>query len=689
MEALRFVIMTLIAFTLARPEFVRLIVETEEPEIVVLTDGSGSMATRDVVLAAEDVIERETWLAGVQATNFWRPLEGEAKVMLEEFDRPSTNAPGSNTVAGTDLNASLAAVLQRQQHLKAVLLLTDGDWNQGESPVNAAIQYRSRNVPIYTVRVGREMPLPDLVLEEVSAPSYGLLGEQISIPFRVQSFLPRDVRTTVALTSVAGVDVRKDITIPAFGEVQSSLVWSPQALGSYSLNMGLPAEADEYLADNNDKHLRIAVRTEKLRVLVVESLPRWEYRFLRNALSRDPGVEVDCLLMHPGMERGEGRDYIRTFPRTRELISKYDVVFVGDVGIGEGELTEEDAELLRGLVEQQGSGLVFMPGMRGRQLTLAETALGELLPVIYDRGSRVGLSSQLESTLQLTSLGRDHFLTMLTSDASWNEAIWKGLPGFYWCAAVEKGRPGGQVLAVHSGRRNESGRLPLLVTRPFGNGEVLFMGTDSAWRWRRGVEDTYHYRFWGQVVRWMSHKRHMARGEGMRLAFNPENPQVGNNVFLQATLSDPGGALAGKERVRAEVLSPSGASETLEFAPVAGGWGVYQSDFRPREGGSYRIVVSGEISKRQLEADILVERPKLEKLGQPANRSALEEIARVTRGVAGSIEDLDRIVSEISLLPEAEPLERRVQLWANPWWGGLILLLLVIYWTARKVAGMI
>ena len=36
-------------------------------------------------------------------------------------------------------------------------------------------------------------------------------------------------------------------------------------------------------------------------MLVVESYPRWEYRYLRNALSRDPGVELSCLLFHPGL----------------------------------------------------------------------------------------------------------------------------------------------------------------------------------------------------------------------------------------------------------------------------------------------------------------------------------------------------------------------------------------------------
>ena len=81
---------------------------------------------------------------------------------------------------------------------------------------------------------------------------------------------------------------------------------------------------------------------------------------------------------------------------------------------------------------------------------------------------------------------------------------------------------------MHSSLRNDEGRIPLLVTRPYGNGKVLFMGTDGAWRWRLGVEDKYHYRFWGQVIRWMAHQRHLAQGERIRLSFSPETPRTGH-----------------------------------------------------------------------------------------------------------------------------------------------------------------
>ena len=43
----------------------------------------------------------------------------------------------------------------------------------------------------------------------------------------------------------------------------------------------------------------------------MESVPRWEYRYLRNALSRDPGVDVSCLLFQPGLARRGGGDVDR------------------------------------------------------------------------------------------------------------------------------------------------------------------------------------------------------------------------------------------------------------------------------------------------------------------------------------------------------------------------------------------
>ncbi|MDC0143702.1 hypothetical protein OAK45_04120 [Verrucomicrobia bacterium] len=699
LETLRVVIMALILFTLCRPEFISVTQTEDQPEVVILKDVSSSMTTRDVKLGQHDVITREEWLAEQIKTNFWRTLEGKAIVHVQDFGMSATNAV-TGIADGTDVANALNLTRTRwnQKNLKAIFMLGDGDWNFGDPPQQAAMRLGAKDppVPVYTLAVGSDRAQKDLVLESVNPPTFGLLGGQISIPFRVRSHLPVAVKTQVRLTSSRGaaVSIAKQITVPAFGQVHDSLVWAPHDLGDYTLTLTLPVWQSglekELLEDNNRQTFHLSVRTEKLNVLVVESYPRWEYRYLRNALTRDPGVELSVLLLHPELGPGTGDDYIGRFPDTREQLSRFDVVFLGDVGLGEKELTKEQCELLRGLVEQQGSGLVFLPGQRGRHHSLIDQPIGELMPVTLSPTNKEGYYIPSESHFKLTSTGRGHFLTMLKADEGLNEAIWKTLPGFFWCAPVERSRPGSTVLATHSTKRNQYGYLPLLVTRPSPSlaGEVLFMGTDAAWRWRRGVEDLYHYRFWGQVVRWMAHKRKMAQGQGMRLTFSPENPKVGDEMFLQATMLDLSGGTTASD-LRARIAAPDGSTSDLEFTAIEGGWGVFKTKMTVPQGGTYSLELYNPSGSQKLNAEIIVDKPTLEKIGQPANAKVFSEISQRTGGQSGGIADLQKLISQISVVAENEEKTHIYPLWSKPWWGGIMLLLLVVYWVSRKVLGMI
>jgi hypothetical protein len=345
--------------------------------------------------------------------------------------------------------------------------------------------------------------------------------------------------------------------------------------------------------------------------------------------------------------------------------------------------------MIKGLVEQQGSGLVFLPGIHGNEMSLISSPLGDLMPVVMDETQVSGFGSDMESHILLTEHGRGHLLTMLESDPPANEALWKRLPGFYWYAPVTKAKPDSDVLAVHSVARRDEERVPLLVTRNAGSGKVLFMGTDAAWRWRRGVEDTYHYRFWGQVVRWMAHQRHLAYEEGIRFFFSPEAPRRGERVFLHTTVFDRSGFPLDKGTVRATISRIGGLTETLTLDPEPGGWGVFTGAFTPGEGGVYDIMIRCDEADRQLKAQLAVGVNRRERIGQPARANNLREISAITGGKYGTTGDLKEIVKNISVLPEPEPQEQRFKLWCHPLWYGLIILLLAVYWVARKLMGLV
>lgn len=687
LELLRLVIVCIGAVLFNQPEWIEEYRRDEKPTIAVRWDASPSMETRDVVLgrqtSAPPMTRRESILPLTEPAA-WNELTERMNLDIGSFSPPREGR-------GSDLYEPLSDALEKYSNLRGLVLISDGDWNEGQPPVQAALRARLKGVPVFTIPAGSSTRLPDIELLSVDAPTFGVAGKAVRIPFTIESALPRDYTAQVTLRTSGGDTVTKDVKIAAMGRTSDWIVWKPAAVGDVSVTLEIPPHAEELLTDNNRLTAPISIREEKLRVLVVESYPRWEYRYLRNALSRDPGVELSCLLFHPGLTKvgGGNKDYIKQFPAGLDELSKYDVVFLGDVGLDDGQLSAEQCRLLKGLVEFQASGLVFMPGIQGREFSLLDTELADLLPVVLDESQPTGWGSRTPSHFELTELGRRSLLTKLADTEDENMEVWEGLPGFQWHAPVLKSKAGSDVLSVHKDATNEYGRVPLLVTRTFGAGKVLFMGTDGAWRWRKGVEDKYHYRFWGQVVRWMAYQRNMAKGETMRLYYTPDQPQMKQSVSLHATVMEASGEPLHQGDVTARIVAPSGKPEVVRLKSAGDEWGVFSGRFEAEEPGKHTVTLSCKQTGATLETSFFVQGVAAERPGRPARPEVLQEIARVTHGKMLAADKLEEVVRSLAELPEPPPAIRRLQLWSHPLSMTIVVVLLGVFWSVRKWIGLI
>ncbi len=687
LEAVRLALVIVIAILFNQPEVVEQYRPQEKPTVVVLYDASRSMETRDVVDPRHPTTPprtRREAIAELASPAAWQSLDGRMNVIVQPFAEPREGH-------GTDLNTPLVEALEKHDTLRGVVLISDGDWNEGDPPADAATRLRLKNVPVFAVAVGSPTRLPDVELVGLDLPTFGVAGKSVRVPFTISSSLARDHTATVKLRSSSGDELTKEVRVGAMSRTSDWLAWKPDTAGDYEVTVEIAPHPDELLDDNNRLSAPISIRDERLRVLIVESYPRWEYRYLRNALSRDPGVELSSLLFHPGLSKvgGGNKDYLQQFPDQLDELSKYDVVFLGDVGLGDGQLTVEQCRLLKGLIEQQASGLVFLPGWQGRQLSLLDTELSELYPVVLDTAQPGGWGTRTPDHFELTEKGRQSLLTKLADTQDENAAVWEDLPGFQWYAAVERAKAVADVLCVHKDAANEYGRIPLLATRTYGTGKVLFMGTDGAWRWRKGVEDKYHYRFWGQVVRWMAYQRNMAKGETVRLYFSPDQPSVRKTITLHANVMTAAGEPVQDDEVTARITAPSGKAETVQFVSAGDEWGLFSGQFTPTEPGKHQVALRGRRSAAELDTSFFVQGGAIERVGHPPRLDVLEEIARVTQGKLVQVGELDTVLRTIASLPEPPPDVRRLQIWSSPWTAAGIVMLLGVFWVCRKVVGLI
>jgi hypothetical protein len=690
LELLRMTVVTLVAILFNQPEIIEEFRPKEKPSIAVLWDNSPSMETRDVLVSGRPRTKpstRRESLAPLLESSTWKDLHERFDVVIQPFST-------AESASVSNLYEPLASAPEKIRNLIGVVLASDGDWNAGEPPVHAATLLRlkgGKGVPVFTIPVGSSSRLPDIELLSLDAPTFGIAGKSVRIPFTIESSLPREYLATVVLETAEGEQVSKEVRIAEMGRTTDALVWKPQTIGDYTLILKVPLHSEETIRDNNRLSAPISIREEKLRVLVIESYPRWEYRYLRNALSRDPGVEVSCLLFHPGLSKvgGGNKDYIKQFPKGLEELSPYDVVFLGDVGVDDRQLTIEQCRLLKGLVEHQASGIVFMPGWQGRQFSLLDTELEDLYPVKMDEAQLAGWGSRTPNHIELTELGRRSLLTKLADTRDDNNEVWESLPGFQWYAPVLKAKAGSEVLCVHKTMTNEYGRMPLLATRTFGAGKVLFMGTDGAWRWRKGVEDKYHYRFWGQVVRWMAYQRNMAKGETMRLFYTPDQPRLQQTLTLNANVMEPSGEPLSRGDVTARIVAPSGKPETVRFRSSGHEWGAFTGQFTSDEPGKHEVTLTCKQTGAVLKASFFVQGYATERVGKPARPEVLEEIARVSRGKVIQLSHLAEVIQSLSVLPDPPSTVRRLQLWSHPVVAGLMIFLLGLFWVARKVVGLV
>lgn len=596
---------------------------------------------------------------------------------------------------------------KRGQPVAGIFLVTDGANNSGSQPLEAANFAAQEGVPLYIYGVGITSPR-DIIVNNLFTQDVAFVKDEVSVTVRVRGQGLKGKSATLYLKLGDENVAEKEVQFTSDDEQTVSLNFTPQKKGEFELQAFIPPREDEAVKDNNSVSQQIRVIDGKIKVLFVEQSPRWEFRYIQSDLLRDRRVDFKCLLFegNPSIV-GEGSPYLAKFPETKEELLKYDLVILGDVD--PKFFTKEQFDNLAGFISKFGGALVSISGKRFNPNTYQGTVIEKILPVELESAAATAQWTKQgqPSSFELTAAGATNPMLRLSPKEDENAAIWKAFPPVYWVNKVARAKPGAQVLLEDTDitKASRSGKMPVLAQQQFGLGQVLYIGTDNTWRWRKNGGENFYTQLWGQITQKMALTHLLGGSKRTQLTVDKQSYTTGERVNVYARLYDENLDPVREETVNG-VYAIAGGAEKQDalLRAVPGQPGMYRGDFVAITPGTYQFSVK---SDPRTVVEFSASEPKFE-LGETAmNEPLLKQMAAASGGAFFREENLPKAADTINQTVAAsggaeggKNLSRNggaagqkgnlirstvdAELWSSPFYFLLMLGVVTVEWLLRK-----
>jgi hypothetical protein len=628
------------------------------------------------------------------------PNSQKSKGASDDFKLPEPPLPrptwGTKTYMGDAVEHVLKEAAGRQ--VSGILVFSDGQNTGGRSFPEVARTAAGAGTPIFAIPAGTSKRLKDVAIVDTFTTGLVSVGDTVHVAATIESqgFDQRPVK--VQLLEDDKVRDSKDLILRSTEQQVVILTFQAKKAGPHFLKVHVPPqpEEDKKLRGNNTDTAFVRVSEDKLRVLYLEGLPRWDYRFLKNAMRRDHGLggrkdkgTQPDLVLEAEWRRQAPAKRAEALPATLEALAQYHTIILGDVS--PNMLTPAFVELLVKAVREKGVGLVIEAGPMHMPHGFGKNFL-ELLPVrlLRKKGQPVpGMMSPdyKPFQLELSPEGSVHESMRLYDDPGRNQNAWRYMPPYYWCAAATRPSPAATVLAWNPNVQRSYGKLPLIAHQFAGKGRVMFVGTDSTWLWRQNVGDRYFYKFWGQAIRFVA-RRDQEGASKSWMDVRPLRAQPGEKAAIELMAFSAKGDPRTDRTLTAQVTDGK-ITTILSLVADPALKGRYTGSFPLEKEGEYQVTFHPGASASPIQAKVRV-LASVEELRHPnVDRLALQRLGDTSGGQLVELTDLATIPEKLKGETKISPaVTHEKDIWDN--W--LVLTVLIVLYSLdvgfRRLAGL-
>jgi hypothetical protein len=688
----RVLLILMLLLAIAQPQWVSRTELIEPDVVVVLLDRSASMTIADSSVDGRQVRRGDVLASVVSERQPWNGIGADHRVAWYDFaehaqriEAPSETGWSDRAGGGTSIGRAIDEVLNQHtgRPIASVIVLSDGR----SEPLKPHLTQRllESGTPVHTIALGSTTAGRDWRIEAVEAPRTALLRDEV--PVRVEIVGPSEEQATIVLEDgeTGQVFERRFVT---GDEASLWLRASGDEAGNRRWRVRIEPTTADPLPLNNEREHEIELVDRTVRVLYIERLPRWEYRYLRNLLIREPMLDASTFLLSAASGFAqEGNSPIARLPRTAEEWQAYDVIILGD--IAPEVLPPEQQQSILEHIADGGAGLLWLAGPEHAPRSWSDAALGTVLPMRDP--DLVGVISGPVHVQPTSAADRLGVFAMTTVEAQTAWPILSDLKNQWSAQSIAqlvdptRLKPTSIVLLRSVQPRAGQKPLPLAISMRYGAGQSVFLGIDEIWRWRRNRTAKYFDQFYVPIVRSLARGR-ADQHASMALRLSPSRPVAGSPVDVVLSVRDQ----QLRERIgptmTVRIRRPDEDPVTLNLQA-----GTLSDRYVGRvqlAAGRYELTPAVQLDGTEARPfPITVRAANDELLTTEVDHALLETLSRQTGGMHMTHDDERR--RELGRwIPNRDRITEHVQrrpVWDTPLAFGLLIALLVVEWIGRRV----
>jgi hypothetical protein len=670
------------------PEIARSIAEAQRLQDV--ADRTLALSQNPMVKAALeklDSIDRVSVVKAMIDGQTIPKVSNQVRVVQYAFDTDLHEIPLSPAVerraTDTDLATPLIHLAERhaQDSVAAVVICSDGRHTSGPPPEDAARLLAARGIAVHTLGVGGEDAPPDICVASLDGTQSVFIDESIRLTAHIRTSGYKGQKCRLELARGTQTVQSRELTIAGDGWMHEDFEFPADKAGANVFTASIKPLPGEALTNNNSAETVVDVANDKLKVLLVDELPRWETRYLASLLRRERKMVLD----ERWLLTGDLGPKASALPSDDRALEDYEIIVLGDVPAE--RLSETDQKRLAGYVADRGGFLVLIGGPKAMPQSYSSGPIADLLPIRQQQtGAPPASGASEHAHVKLDPSSISHEITRILRDPVLNEKLWPALPELRWVVRPAYAKP----LATPLLETDDARKDVVVAVQNYGAGRVVYSGTDSTWNWRYKVADRIHAVFWSQAMRWGTSNR-LSGGPRLKIGCDRRQVRPGESIEILARPRDSSGKTVPDAVVWAE-MGEAAHVQRAQLQPVPDSGGLYRGYIQNIEPGTHTIrvqVTSAGFEGVKQELQIIArEIAGQEGIELSRDSGRLAEIAKAGGGKYMDILKAPELFKELASQGRERTIEYNYEIWSSYPVLAIFVILLSAEWILRKRLGL-